>query len=59
MPQLRHEVASCGDCTKWPGTFNPSRANVIDRDAFNLGGTVAATNTDSVIRNDRQRMVVI
>jgi hypothetical protein len=28
---------SRGDCTEWPGTFNPSRANVIGRDAFNLG----------------------
>src|SRR5580704_798706 len=29
--------SSRGDCTEWPCTFNPSRANVIDRDAFNLG----------------------
>ena len=36
--------SSRGDCTEWPCTFNPSRANVIDRDAFNLGRTVAATN---------------
>jgi hypothetical protein len=35
--------SSRGDCTEWPDTFNPSRANVIGRDAFNLGWTVAAT----------------